>query len=644
MPGDDAAGALDFGSPLTDIENLHSRLLELRAELVSWDERLAPVTGDLPESGRQSARNLVHYLAMRRLDLRPLQEALAANGLSSLGRAEPHVLASLLAVLTLLEKLAPWKMPESEVPAFPVLSRADGRALLELRADALFGSRGDDRAARIMVTAPDEAATNYGLVRDLLAGGMDCLRINCAHGDREEWAAMIEHLRQAEAELGVRCRLLMDLAGPRARTGALEPGPQVAKVSPRRDPLGRVARPAELWLTVEEEPRAAPRPADAEIPLPARFLQQIPVGSRLRFVDARDARRSMSVVADGDGGLWAELNETAYITTGTPIELVPPSEDPDQTAASSRVGPLPPLEQPIRLRVGDRLILTRSPVPGRPAVVVDGETRAPGRIPCYPPEVLDDLVPGHSIWFDEGKIGGVIESVSAEEAVVSITFAASTSSSLAPEKGINLPQTTLRLASLTDRDRDNLPFIVEHADMIGYSFVRTADDVRMLYRELDRLQAHALGVVLKIECAKALEQFPVIVLAALQRHAVGVMIARGDLAVECGFVRLAEVQEQLLWLCEASHLPVIWATQVLENLAKHGRPSRAEITDAAHGVRAECVMLNKGRHILDAVRSLNSILTRMQTHLHKNQTLFDQLDVADLFFASGEDAARGAAP
>lgn len=79
------------------------------------------------------------------------------------------------------------------------------------------------------------------------------------------------------------------------------------------------------------------------------------------------------------------------------------------------------------------------------------------------------------------------------------------------------------------------------------------------------------------------------------------MIARGDLAVECGYERMAEVQEEILWICEAAHLPVIWATQVLESLAKKSQPSRAEITDAAMGERPECVMLNKGPHIAAAV-------------------------------------------
>jgi pyruvate kinase len=110
-----------------------------------------------------------------------------------------------------------------------------------------------------------------------------------------------------------------------------------------------------------------------------------------------------------------------------------------------------------------------------------------------------------------------------------------------------------------------------------------------------------------------------------QRDSFGVMIARGDLAVECGYERLAEVQEEILWLGEAAHAPVIWATQVLETLAKNGIPSRAEITDAEMGERAECVMLNKGPHIVDAVRVLDNILRRMQSHQSKKRSLLRRL-------------------
>lgn len=115
----------------------------------------------------------------------------------------------------------------------------------------------------------------------------------------------------------------------------------------------------------------------------------------------------------------------------------------------------------------------------------------------------------------------------------------------------------------------------------------------------------------------------------MRSPAAGIMIARGDLAIECGWERMAEVQEEILWICEAAHMPVIWATQVLENLAKNGLPSRAEITDAAMGERAECVMLNKGPYIVDAVRVLDDILQRMENHQSKKRSMLRHLRLAD---------------
>jgi pyruvate kinase len=145
------------------------------------------------------------------------------------------------------------------------------------------------------------------------------------------------------------------------------------------------------------------------------------------------------------------------------------------------------------------------------------------------------------------------------------------------------------------------------------SFIRKPKDVELLLAELDKLSARNLGLVVKVETKKAFKNLPRLVLAAMRRYPVAVMIARGDLAVECGWDRLAELQEEILWVCDAARVPVMWATQVLEQETKKGLPSRAEITDAAQSQRADCVMLNKGPHILAAIHTLDSILRRMQT-------------------------------
>jgi hypothetical protein len=112
------------------------------------------------------------------------------------------------------------------------------------------------------------------------------------------------------------------------------------------------------------------------------------------------------------------------------------------------------------------------------------------------------------------------------------------------------------------------------ASSSGRSFVQRDRDVEDLRRHLHAANADHVGIVLKIETRRAFERLSELAMAALQHPQSGIMIARGDLAVECGYERLAEVQEEILWISEAAHLPVIWATQVLESLAKTGQPSR----------------------------------------------------------------------
>ena len=181
---------------------------------------------------------------------------------------------------------------------------------------------------------------------------------------------------------------------------------------------------------------------------------------------------------------------------------------------------------------------------------------------------------------------------------------------------------------MTAEDIANLAFVAEHADIVELSFANSAADVELLQQHLARLASRQPAIVLKIETLRGFENLPDMLLVALRLPSCGVMIARGDMAVEVGFERLAEVQEEILWICEAAHVPVIWATQVLETLAKEGMPSRSKITDAAMGPRAECVMLNKGPHVLSAVRVLDDILRRIQSHQAKKSSMLRELHLA----------------
>jgi pyruvate kinase len=467
---------------------------------------------------------------------------------------------------------------------------------------------------------------------------MDCARINCAHDGPEAWGRMIGHVRRAGRELDRTCTVLMDVSGPRLRTGAMEPGPRVVKVRPERDELGRVVRPARVWLTSDEAPVPPPAPADATFLLPAGFLADLAEGTSVRFRDARDARRRMRVAARAGGGVWCELGDTAYVTTGTRFRARPPhaGRGLDMTA---EVGELPARPTRIHLAMGDTLVLTRAETPGWGAIVDEsGALLEPARIPCEPAGALADLRPGERVWFDDGRIGGTVRSVGDDGVQVRITRARAGGEKLGAGKGINLPDTELRLPSLTPADVQILPFIRGHAELVGYSFARSAADVRRLRGELERLGPERLGVVLKVETPGAFQELPLMLLEALRFPAAGVMIARGDLAVESGFERLAELQEEILSMCEAAHVPVVWATQVLEQLTVHGMPSRAEVSDVVLGERAEAVMLNKGPFLPEAVRMLDDILVRMHRHQQKKRPLLAHLGVADHFFAAAGSA------
>jgi pyruvate kinase len=593
-------------------EALIAELRMLREAMVDFPKRIGPWIRDVDPVHRASASNLAHYLAMRRVDLRRLQERLARIGLSSLGRSETHVLANLDKVLGILHVLAGrgWTPKKPEEPAGYV----SGMALLERNVEALFGSALPERAVRIMVTLPVEAASEGTLVESLVASGMDIARINCAHDSAAQWIAMAEHVRDASRKLGRAVRILMDLGGPKLRTGLVESGPTVLKLKPTRDEFGLVTSLAHVGLR-EAGSTSVVEGATPHVGVDAAWLAQLEPGDRIDLTDARAAVRSLTVLRRQPGGVLVECARTAYLTSDTRLRL----NRRDAKLRDSLVRELPTTAGVVRLHRGDTLRLVRDGL-GHGAAEDRGRRGARvATIACTLPKALDAMRKGQRVWFDDGRIGAVVRRRISKGVELEITTARDGGEKLAADKGINLPDTQLDLPALTAKDIQDLPVVAKHADLVGLSFAQSAEDVRQL---LDRLREHAaphLGIILKIETRRGFEHLPEMLFAAMGTRAAGVMIARGDLAVECGYERMAEVQEEILWACEAAHLPVVWATQVLETLAKTGLPSRAEITDAAMGERAECVMLNKGPHILDAIRALDDILRRMQSHQTKKR-------------------------
>jgi pyruvate kinase len=465
-----------------------------------------------------SAHNLASYLALRRHDLSALQRGLTRFGLSSLGRSESRVLASLDAVSATLGALV--EDDPAVRPKYPDEDEMfDGGVRIAAEAEALFGPDGAEPRARIMVTLPSEAASEPELLRTLVQAGVDCVRINCAHDTPAVWRGMIENLRLAEQALESRrrVRVLMDLGGPKVRT-----------LRPKK---------------TEDE----------------------------------------------------------------------------------------------RYFAGDKLLLT--PVSGlKHSRKRSRKLGAASAVGCTLAEPLAALQPGDKLYIDDGQIEACAVERVEEDVLIEIVRTPLKGKKIASDKGLNFPDTEFQVASLTEKDRQDLAFIAEHADMIGYSFVQTAADVEALLVEL---AAHvpqdrpSPALVLKIETKRAIRNLPELIVAAASRLPSAVMIARGDLAIELGFERIAEMQEEILWLCEAAHVPVIWATQVLEGLAKEGLPTRAEVTDAAMANRAECVMLNKGPHVLDAIQLLDDVLRRMQRHQYKKTAQLRVLRAWDVNLQSG---------
>ncbi|MBC7138409.1 MAG: pyruvate kinase [Defluviimonas sp.] len=264
----------------------------------------------------------------------------------------------------------------------------------------------------------------------------------------------------------------------------------------------------------------------------------------------------------------------------------------------------------VRLRIGDRFALATDA-----GVALD----LPVAVLSHA-ELFAHMPVDQPVWINDGKLRArVVERPGDGCAILVVTGARAKGEKLKPEKGVNLPGADLAIPALTEEDRGKLDFVAAHADIVALSFVQTVEDVQELLAELEsRCEGRALpAVMLKIETPLAVRNLPQMIVAAGGRVPVAVMIARGDLAVEIGFERLSEMQEEMLWLCEAAQVPVVWATQVLEGLLRDGQASRAETTDAAMGQRAECVMLNKGPYLAEAAAFLRTVLSRMDRHQDK---------------------------
>jgi pyruvate kinase len=569
----------------------------------------------------QSAKNLVHYLAMRSFNMNIFQDKLEEIGLPFNLESHNNILFGMLKLRAVIYSLMELELADEE---HECVNNKNVKEILKENHRAVFGEIRNKRKTAIMVTQPREAADNEELIKSLLKQGMDCARVNCAHDDEIIWKKIVDNIKANDAQ----CKIMMDLGGPKLRTGKMKPGPKVIHIKPKKNALGQVIEPAKIWLAPYGTMPPRDKEYDAIIPVNKKWLRKTKKGSFIIFKDWRGKKCKIKIYEKEGRGRWGSCRNSAFVTTETLLNVFIEKKSASEIHS---VQELLPLEEVIFLFEGDLLRLDKEPIPGEPAAYdEEGNLLELPHIPCTLPEIFDHVNSGEPVYFNDGKIEGIVKETYSNHLIVEITGASKKGGKLKADKGINFPNSDLGVSGLTKKDKEDLKFVAKHADSVNFSFVNNKQDVEELLEEFKALNAH-IGIILKIETKDAYRNLPGILLKAMENYPVGVMIARGDLAVEAGWKNFAIIQEEILQLCEAALLPDIWATQVLENLAKKGTPTRAEITDAAMAQRADCIMLNKGPYIAKAVRMLDKVVSKMQRIQKKKVTILPKLEFSESF-------------
>jgi pyruvate kinase len=228
------------------------------------------------------------------------------------------------------------------------------------------------------------------------------------------------------------------------------------------------------------------------------------------------------------------------------------------------------------------------------------------RVPLPHPEIFDALSPGTELLIDDGKVRLRVENCG-EGFADTLCLVGGT---LSDRKGVNVPNAVLPLSAVTEKDRADLAFALEHgADWIAFSFVQRPDDVA----EGRKLVAGRAGVMVKLEKPSAIQR-----LSEIIELADGLMVARGDLGVEMPPEDVPSVQKQVIHACRLAGKPVIVATQMLESMIASPSPTRAEASDVATAVYegADAVMLSAetaaGRYPVESVAIMDRIACRVQ--------------------------------
>ncbi|MEA3497550.1 MAG: pyruvate kinase, partial [Campylobacterota bacterium] len=410
-------------------------------------------------------------------------------------------------------------------------------------------------------------------------------------------------------------KIYVDLAGPKNRTQSIEKLFTPFKIGSWRDP-----KEVEILPHSQDGAMTCKGKKDnfgnrlSTLVVSDELFKECKTTDELTIDDLeRETTQSYAIIKRSNR-IFIDVNKKITIFENTTVEV----ENSEDETIMSKLYNYEYLPQAIRLFTSQKIIITHKNIIGQSNFKYQDNIYA-GIIGCTNKEIFPYVKVDDEIFIDDGKIGCKVVDIIDLGLVCEIIIAKENGTILKEEKGINFPSTDLEIDAITNEDKKNFEDIVNFADIIGLSFAQTSNDIRMLQDMLKDKDKTSTAIAPKIETKTALRNLPTILETLIDWENYALMIARGDLAIEVGFDNLPYIQEEILGICEAAHVPVIYATQILEGKMKNNLPSRAEVTDAATAQRADCVMLNKGPYVTDTVVILKNILRQMHTLFQKNR-------------------------
>ncbi len=591
-------------------EKCLNELIGLREHILKKSPKIIKKT-----KSYKSLTNMYHYVSMRCLDITSLQDDLTKLGLSSLGRSQSHLMDTIEKAINILSNLLQ-KENEIVLEENSFVTFDEAQELL-LKNSEIFGKNPEHEfKTKIMLTLPSEASTNPKLIEELAESGVNLFRINTAHDNDKAWNAMANTIKEINFKLKDenKIKIYVDLAGPKIRTGKIKRVKSPIKIGNKKVEIKFVNLVSEDNFTKPEGLNISGDVIPAMIALDKEFLKHTKDSDFIEIVDINSKKRYLKVLKYHKDVCECSIEKRVIIDENSRITIYK-----DKKKYSTHPKNIIEVPEEIRVFENDEIIITSLDVLGE-FDYKDESGKYSAVISCGDRGILNNVKVNDDVFIDDGKIELIVtKKIDENKVVAKVVNAKEDGVIIKEEKGINFPNSNLMLDAITDEDKENLKAVMEFADIIGISFAQTKNDIETLKNELKRHKKH-LAIVAKIETKLAIQNLPEI-LVALSGINSGIMIARGDLAIEVGFENLAYIQEEIFDLCASSHTPVIYATQILENKMKTNLPSRAEITDAAFGQRADCIMLNKGAFAIDTIKTLNHILNQMHKIYKKNKQL-----------------------